>query len=384
MKSNINNAFAISLFKKAVALVESKILDVKDSIEELRKLSENQMIGPAGKDGTNGKDGLPGKDGTDGKDGRDGVDGKDGKDGKDGLPGTNGKDGLPGKDGTDGKDGRDGKDGIDGKDGNDGVDGKDGKDGETGLPGKDGIDGKDGKDGLPGKDGKDGIDGKDGKDGLPGKDGKDGIDGKDGKDGLPGKDGTDGKDGLVPDISHLESRINEKLDTVSAEIESLIEINKKDFEGKGTEFEERFNESVSKLQNQITTKMNSLAMGSGGGGSVRILSMEDVEFKKRNEVEGESILVFNADSKKFVSESFLDVLNRLKADLEVQYDRLIDVDGSFTYIGEASPGTSKASPLWRIKRVNELNAEGDVEIIWADNSADFDKTWDDRAIYEYT
>ena len=94
-------------------------------------------------------------------------------------------------------------------------------------------------------------------------------------------------------------------------------------------------------------------------------------------------MIFDSAKQKFVSEELNSILERLRVDLEVQYDRLVDVEGSFTYIGEADPGTATSSALWRIKRVYETNSEGDIEIIWANGSSDFDKVWDDRATYSY-
>ena len=118
-----------------------------------------------------------------------------------------------------------------------------------------------------------------------------------------------------------------------------------------------------------------------GSGSYAIMDNRDVEFKKRHEIEGNAILVFDADKKKFVSETLSSVLERLRIDLEVQYDKLIDVDGDFTYVGEAIPGSDRGTASWRIKRVYEIG--DDIEVIWADNTADFNKVWDDRATYEY-
>jgi len=96
----------------------------------------------------------------------------------------------------------------------------------------------------------------------------------------------------------------------------------------------------------------------------------------------DSILIYNATGNQFVAESFLEVLERLKAELEVQYDRLVDEDGTFTYIGEAEPGTDRTTALWRIKRIEEF-PDGDIDILWANGTAAFDKIWDDRATYTY-
>lgn len=87
----------------------------------------------------------------------------------------------------------------------------------------------------------------------------------------------------------------------------------------------------------------------------------------------DSILIYNATSNEFVAESFLAVLERLKAELEVQYDRLVDEEGTITYIGEADPGTDRATALWRIKRISEA-PDGDLDILWAN-------VWCNRNIY---
>jgi len=64
-----------------------------------------------------------------------------------------------------------------------------------------------------------------------------------------------------------------------------------------------------------------------------------------------------------------------------QYDRLVDVDGNYTYVGEAEPGSAQSGSIWRIKRITETGE--DLEIVWANGSAEFDKVWDDRASYSY-
>ena len=83
----------------------------------------------------------------------------------------------------------------------------------------------------------------------------------------------------------------------------------------------------------------------------------------------------------------LTVINNIKAELEVQYDKLVDEQTSgnntFTYVGEAAPGSLAANSVWRIKRITEY-ANGYLEIIWANDTDAFDKVWNDRATYVYT
>lgn len=63
----------------------------------------------------------------------------------------------------------------------------------------------------------------------------------------------------------------------------------------------------------------------------------------------------------------------------LSYDLQVDDTGTYTYLGNASPGTATSASSWRIKRV--VNATG--VITHADGSSNFNKTWDDRASYSY-
>ncbi len=66
-----------------------------------------------------------------------------------------------------------------------------------------------------------------------------------------------------------------------------------------------------------------------------------------------------------------------------QYTLLLDeVSSTITYVGEALPGSSTGIDVWRIKRIETIGP--DVEIKWAEDSADFDKVWEDRESYTYS
>ena len=97
-----------------------------------------------------------------------------------------------------------------------------------------------------------------------------------------------------------------------------------------------------------------------------------------------NFLIYDPTKKKFVAEDFISIINRLKAELEVQYNKLIDyVDAdNYYYIGEALPGTGESDAKWRIKRIEEVG--DDYNILWAEGNADFDKIWDDRATFTYS
>ena len=63
----------------------------------------------------------------------------------------------------------------------------------------------------------------------------------------------------------------------------------------------------------------------------------------------------------------------------VSYDLQVDDTGTYTYLGNATPGTLTSEASWRIKRVT--NATG--VITHADGSSLFNKEWDERASYSY-
>ena len=58
-------------------------------------------------------------------------------------------------------------------------------------------------------------------------------------------------------------------------------------------------------------------------------------------------------------------------------------DGNPLYIGEATPGTATSAAGWRIKKVTYENGNP-IAIEWASGTTEFDKTWDDRADYDYS
>ena len=56
-----------------------------------------------------------------------------------------------------------------------------------------------------------------------------------------------------------------------------------------------------------------------------------------------------------------------------------DDTGTYTYIGEASPGSSTSSAVWRIMRITN----SDTTIVYADGG-DADQVWDNRASLSYS
>lgn len=228
--------------------------------------------------------------------------------------------------------------------------------------------------------------------GVPGQLGEQGPAGPQGLKGARGTAGKDGKD-YTKEIQAFERNLIETTQLTENQISSFISETKKDISEFETKISTAFStneknteasiKDISAKFNDFVKRVNQSLREIGGGGSVNILQMDDVEFKKRHMMEGDAILIFDTEKKKFVSQSFLDITERLQIGMEKQYDRLIDTDeeNGFTYVGEADPGSNRANPVWRIKRVYEVG--DDLEIIWADNSATFDKIWNDRATFEY-
>lgn len=122
-------------------------------------------------------------------------------------------------------------------------------------------------------------------------------------------------------------------------------------------------------------------------GSKSIAELQDVADALN--LQEDSILIYNVNTNEFAAETFQSVIERLRTELEIMYDKLVDEDtagaGLYTYIGEAAPGSAKGDAVWRIKRVEELTGAnaGDIEILWANGTAAFDKVWNDRATYTY-
>jgi len=266
---------------------------------------------------------------------------------------THGEPGAPGKKGERGPRGQRGKAGLIGEQGPMGPigpQGPKGEQGERGLIGEQGPQGPQGPQGLMGEQGPQGLIG------------PQGIQGERGPEGPAGKDG---EDAIIPDMDPIIEEMREKL-------------------------EAQLSEQVNKQRAAIDEALSKFAAGSvfSGGGSVRLMDNDDVELAPLSSIPANAILIFDINKQKFVNEDFAAIVERIRdqvqAALEVQYTKLIDVDGDYTYIGEASPGTAESAATWRIKRVYEIPGTGDFDIEWANGSADFDKIWNDRATYAYS
>ena len=67
-----------------------------------------------------------------------------------------------------------------------------------------------------------------------------------------------------------------------------------------------------------------------------------------------------------------------------QLDKRYAYSGSnVEYIGEARPGSSPASTVWRIKKLTYDGSNNPLVESWADGTDAFAKAWDVRGSYTY-
>ena len=62
--------------------------------------------------------------------------------------------------------------------------------------------------------------------------------------------------------------------------------------------------------------------------------------------------------------------------------RVDDATATVTYVGEAVIGSTEASSVWRIKKLETIGSI--LYITWADGNQSFDNIWDNRASLSYT
>jgi hypothetical protein len=182
-----------------------------------------------------------------------------------------------------------GPQGIQGEPGDPGIQGEQGPQGligERGEPGPEGPRGQRGQRGKQGLIGEQGLPGEPGPQGIQGEPGPQGPEGPAGKD---GQDGKDGKDGETPNVDPLIEKIRQELEA------KLL----KDYETQRANIE--------------AALRNVRAPGTGmasSGGSVRIMDNDDVQRKRLNDINDDSLLVFDTDTKKYQTETFQSLLDR--------------------------------------------------------------------------
>jgi hypothetical protein len=149
----------------------------------------------------------------------------------------------------------------------------------------------------------------------------------------------------------------------------------------------RLQNDIAQLRRYIDAKVSSIDTGwqGGGGGAARIADLDDVDVRTVPVAEND-VLMYDPVKRKWLPKTLADLANDLGpligGKLYAPYNRMIDVVGTKTYIGEAQPGVNVTQTGWRIKMIEELPS-GDLQIIWADGSEDFTLIWDNRLTYTY-
>lgn len=365
----VTTAFGVAYTQKELQKLEEKIFDVLEEVQALQ--GPVGPAGPQGKQGPKGDKGVKGDRGDTGPQGVAGLRGEmgsvgdTGPMGPQGIPGVAGETGPQGEKGETGPQGVRGQRGQRGEKGDVGAQGDVGKTGPMGLQGPQGERGERGADGQRGPKGEKGAKGDVGDIGPKGDRGEAGPRGERGEIGPQGPQGEQGPPGEPAVNQDFEPKFNELVG----------------------QFNKRVSEEVDVLNKNFDKRFQGLRdiVGTSGGGSYKLVDNADVEKDALLGVVDDAVLIYDQNKQLFVAQSFLSIIERLKADLEVQYDKLVDEDAanSYTYVGEAAPGTDKDQALWRIKRIYEL-ADGDLEILWADGNANQDKIWNDRASYTYS
>lgn len=352
----------IAFAEKIKAELKTYVLSLFAAIPAPKDGVDGQQ-GPRGEQGYQGIPGTQGPKGDKGDTGDVGPQGEIGPQGIQGPQGEQGEVGPQGLQGIQGPKGDRGDTGTQGPKGDKGDTGPIGKTGPKGDTGAQGIQGTQGVTGAKGDTGPQGPKGDKGDVGPQGIQGPKGDRGDVGPQGIPGQQGPKGDKGDKgdPGPSGETPNIQSYLDDIK--------------------------DHYAKLQSSLVAKINMTLMngpggGSSGGGSARILDNDDVEFKRLDAMTENAILIFDQSKKKFVVRDLLEFIQTIQTGVEVQYNKLIDVDGAYTYIGEAIPGTATTAATWRIKRVEQVGV--DINILWANGSADFNKVWDSRLTYTYS
>lgn len=347
-------------------------------IEKLKgDLNEFVIPGPRGKQGARGERGFPGKDGSDGPQGPAGPQGEQGEVGPQGPQGEIGPEGPqgPGGDtGPQGDVGPQGDRGLEGPVGSKGEKGNDGKRGERGLIGPKGPKGDQGPMGKMGPQGDPGPIGPMGDQGMVGPQGPDGVPGDKGDQGPIGPKGDVGPMGPAGPKGPKGEPGEPGQNITPEQMKELLDQNL-----------DPHLQNMNKWRDNIQKSLASI----GGGGSYKILDNADVAFSQPSQLNDNDMFVWREDIQKFVTLNISDVINSIRTELEVQYDRLVferaDSDmtvASITFVGEATPGSTQDSAVWRIKRVRELT-DGNTEVLWANDTDAFDKVWTSKETYTY-
>ena len=191
---------------------------------------------------------------------------------------------------------------------------------------------------------------------------------------------------IEPAIIHEDAVSTDLISTVSNMFEAKDEKSIEQVDASPITIK-RLQDDLINLRRYIDAKVNSIDTGwqGGGGGAARIADLDDVDVRTIPVAESD-ILMYDPIKRKWLPKTLASLAEDLGpligGKLYTPYNRMIDVVGNKTYIGEAHPGVSVNQTGWRIKMIEELPT-GDLQIIWASGSDTFNLVWDDRLTYTY-
>lgn len=286
IKPSVTTAFAIAFTKDQLQKQEERL---KQQIDEITLPRGPQgargEIGPMGPQGLKGDRGPKGDKGLKGDRGPIGLVGPQGEKGEAGEIGPRGLIGPRGEVGPAGPQGIAGPMGLRGLQGERGEIGPIGPQGPQGIQGPAGLQGPIGPRGEIGPQGLQGLQGERGE---KGERGLQGVQGLRGPQGLQGPKGDKGDPGATPD---LEPLLNKLISDIDRKLEEkYLEINR----------------TISGRLTAISTNIS----GTSGGGSYKLLDNADVEYASLDTLSNDTVLIYDAQKRKFVAQSIIEVLER--------------------------------------------------------------------------
>lgn len=101
--------------------------------------------------------------------------------------------------------------------------------------------------------------------------------------------------------------------------------------------------------------------------------------------DGDNIAIANQDGSKSVDVETFNTKNALDINLINTFQYALRLDdtstSNVTYIGKSIPGTSNASAVWQIQKMDETTG---IVITWADGNSNFDNIWNNRTSLSYS
>lgn len=214
------------------------------------------------------------------------------------------------------------------------------------------------RDGERGEKGETGRQGPIGPPGMPGKHGPQGIPGPRGEKGLPGHAGFTPRIEFRTTNEGVQSRIQHR-------------------PGQWDDWQDLL--SVAHLAHVLTQYMPRPIVSGGGGGT-------SLTIKDDGSSTAAGVSTINFGDGLNASDDGSGQVTITAGDA-VPYELHVEPDSglpdTYTYVGEAEPGSADSAAAWRIKRIETTGTAG-THIEWADGDSSFDNIWDNREALSYS